>query len=199
MHALLGDKCPDAKSWIRVVGTTTITTCILSGIYHIAYSNQYERMYYVAYTKANPLWKMRLIIGLAKATSELRMVIVVCCAKVFWKGKMRRTGVIFTSVGATRGQRVVACSCCSSSFIRVLYRVVLFMFLCYVVCMAVYRSSLCDHGHGKGQHQLGQGERTFDGVLLFRPREKTWLATHHWLSCCHPCSETLRFDLRNCK
>ena len=32
----------------------------------------------------------------------------------------------------------------------------------------------CDCVHGKGQHQLGQGERSLKGVLLFQPHQQTW-------------------------
>ena len=52
--------------------------------------------------------------------------------------------------------------------------------------------SLCDCVHGKGQHQLGQGERSFKEVPFSQPRKQTWLATHHWLSCSQTCSRALR-------
>ena len=52
--------------------------------------------------------------------------------------------------------------------------------------------ALCGHVHGKGQHQLGQGERSLKEVLFSRPREQTWLATHHRLSCCQLCSRAWR-------
>ena len=43
--------------------------------------------------------------------------------------------------------------------------------------------ALCNCVHGKGQHQLSTGERPFKEVPFFRPHEKAWVATHHWLSC----------------
>ena len=60
---------------------------------------------------------------------------------------------------------------------------------CMYVCLTV---ALCDCIHGKRQHQLGQGERSFKEVPFSRPCEQTWLATHYWLSCSQLCSRTLR-------
>ena len=57
------------------------------------------------------------------------------------------------------------------------------------VCLTV---ALCDCVHGKGQHQLGQEERSVKEVPFSWPREQTWLATHHWLSCSQLCSWALR-------
>ena len=57
--------------------------------------------------------------------------------------------------------------------------------------MYVLTVALWDCGHGEGQHQLGQGERSFK-VLFSRLHEQTWLATHHWLSDSQLCSRSLR-------
>ena len=51
---------------------------------------------------------------------------------------------------------------------------------CMNVCLTV---TLCDCIHGKEQHQLRQGERSFNKVLFSQPHKQTWLVTHHWLSC----------------
>ena len=52
--------------------------------------------------------------------------------------------------------------------------------------------ALCDCVHVKGQHQLGWGERSFKEAPFSRPRDQTWLATHHCLSCSQLCSRALR-------
>ena len=43
------------------------------------------------------------------------------------------------------------------------------------VCLTV---ALCDCVHGKGQHQLGQGEWSFKEVPFSRMHEQTWLAIY---------------------
>ena len=48
-------------------------------------------------------------------------------------------------------------------------------------CVLVYRSPLCNAVHGKGQHQLGLGERFFKEILFF-PTIRAYLA-HDTLPC----------------
>ena len=57
----------------------------------------------------------------------------------------------------------------------------------FVGCLTV---ALCVHG--KGQHQLGQGERFFKEVLFSQLHKQTWFAAHHWLSCNKLYSRALR-------
>ena len=65
--------------------------------------------------------------------------------------------------------------------------------------MYVYWSPFCDCVHGKGQHQLGQGEKSFKEVLFSQPSEQTWLMTHHWLSCSQIYPRTLRLGWETMK
>ena len=60
-----------------------------------------------------------------------------------------------------------------------------FMYVCLT-------AAFCDCIHGKGQHQLGQGERSVKEVPFSRLHKQTWLATHHWLSCSQLCSRALK-------
>ena len=70
--------------------------------------------------------------------------------------------------------------------------------------------------HGKGQHQLGQGEWSFKEVQFSRLRKQTslcdpswvsriekkkqtWLVTHHWLSVNQLCSRALRLIWKTMK
>ena len=67
---------------------------------------------------------------------------------------------------------------------------------CTYVCLRV---AFCDCAHGKGHHQLGQGEGSFKEVLFSLPREQTWLATHNWMSGSQLCSRALRLGWETMK
>ena len=62
--------------------------------------------------------------------------------------------------------------------------------------MYVYRLVLCDCVHGKGQHQLGLGKRSFKEGPFYRPCQQTLLPIHRWLSCSQLCSRMLRLVWR---
>ena len=57
------------------------------------------------------------------------------------------------------------------------------------ICLTV---ALCDCVHGKGQHQLSQGEVTFQKVLFSQPLKQAWLVTQRWLSGSKLCYRALR-------